>query len=160
MITVWQKAPRPAGLLYRELCRQEAAWNNRVSQEIQEINPFDFLEYAIVLADQDPAELGLLPDELAPPTNRLMSTFNGVYRFLGAVGDPAPELVLFNLFTVEGPPGALRGFITNWPVRASYQSKQNGCVSAVLHQHRGVEEAGARAPVSAFNRAEWRDVDA
>ncbi|MBV8843731.1 MAG: NADP-dependent oxidoreductase [Bryobacterales bacterium] len=141
----------PRGLLYRDLARQVPEWGARIAREIQEPIPFEFLDYAVLLADADVPEV---EDPPADSYQRVTATYEVPFR-LFAEADVEPEVILYNLFEVIGPPQMVQGFMMGWAPRGDFMSRQDGFFSAALHRLRS-----GSLPATVFNRAEWRSVAA
>lgn len=140
-------AQQPPGFIYRELCAAMPDWNRQIEGEIQVPNPYVYLDYAVLRTTEAAAALS------DPAVPDLVEQY-GV--FLNLVNGPAAaqaQMLLFNLFSVSGPPELVDSFAAAWQPRGQFQAQQPGFGSALLH--RSIDPA---APFAAFNRAEWRDV--
>jgi len=157
-IAAWRKTvehdPAPAGLVYRELDQQVPEWCQLISREIQQPNPYTFIDYAVLSPDQDPEQLAPMPESITSQYEVVRANFKVDYRFVSLAKTGNPEMVLVNLYNVNGPPQAEQGFIMSWAPRGAYQSTQPGFYSAVMHHHL---EPGS--PISTFYRAEWESTD-
>lgn len=94
------RARRPSGLVYRDLARQVPDWNARITREIQEPNPFQFLDYAVPLPD---AGVPAVEDPSADGYEQLAAIYEVPFR-LFAEADVNPRFTFYNLFEVIGPP--------------------------------------------------------
>jgi NADPH:quinone reductase-like Zn-dependent oxidoreductase len=153
-VQAWSAAARsrPArGLVYRELARQAPEWSSRIAREIQESNPFDFLDYAVLLPD---ADVSALEDPPADGYERLAATYEVPFR-LFAEAEVEPEAILYNLFEIVGPPQMAQAVMMGWAPRGSFMSRQDGFLSATFHRLRE-----GSLPATVFNRAEWQSVAA
>jgi hypothetical protein len=101
------RARRPSGLVYCDQARQVPDWNTRIAREIQEPNPFEFLGYAVLLPD---ADVRAVEDPPADGYEQLAAMYDVPFR-LFAEADVEPEVILYNLFEVIGPPQMVQGFI-------------------------------------------------
>lgn len=151
------QAPRPAGLLYRELALQRTDWNEKVRAEITNPNPFAFLDYTVFRSAADQAAYrargGGVP--ALPGSPRITEgVFTISARFVRPEAPGEPRTLLYNLFKVEGGEKVEEGFASRWPERARHQAAQDGFYSAILHRKAGPEQS-----LTAFNRAEWQDAD-
>jgi len=145
------RARRPSDLVHRDLARQVADWNARIAREIQEPNSFEFLDYAVLLPD---ADVPAVEDPPADGYERLAAMYEVPFR-LFAESDVEPEVILYNLFEVIGPPQMVQGFMMGWAPRGDFTSRQDGFFSAALHRLRS-----GSLPATVFNRAEWLSVAA
>ncbi|HEX2571119.1 MAG TPA: hypothetical protein VH877_16300 [Polyangia bacterium] len=160
--TAWRaavdQAPRPTGLLYRELALQRSDWNATIRAEIMSPNPFPFLDYAVFRSAADQAAYhasgGGVPPALpgSPQVTAGVYTVGAQFVRLEAPGEPG--MLLYNLFKIQGDEKVEEAFASRWPERAKHQAERDGFYSAILHR-----KARPELPLTAFNRAEWQDVE-
>jgi hypothetical protein len=152
------KAPRPAGLLYRDLARQVPEWNQKIQGEIMQPNPYAFIDYSLFRSAAEHAAHraggGGTPPPLSGNPQRTEGVFHIAFRFVRPETLGEPGMLLYNIFQVQGGEAVEEGFVSRWPERAQYQSQQAGFYSAILHR-----KARPEQPLTAFNRAEWQDAD-
>jgi hypothetical protein len=151
-------APRPAGLLYRELALQRPDWTEKVRAEITNPNPFAFLDYAVFRSAADQAAYRASGGGVPPALPGSPQVTEGVFtigaRFVRPEAPGEPRTLLYNLFKVQGGEKVEEGFASRWPERARHQAEQDGFYSAILHRKARPEQS-----LTAFNRAEWQDAD-
>ena len=107
-IETWSAAAaaRPErGLVYRDLARQVPEWSARIAREIQEPNPFEFLDYAVLLPD---AEVRAVEDPPANGYERVTAMYEVPFR-LFAESDIEPEMILYTSLRSSGRPKWSRG---------------------------------------------------
>jgi NADPH:quinone reductase-like Zn-dependent oxidoreductase len=153
----WQTAVKGAaaeGIVYRELCRQNAAWSRMAAAEID--NPIEatFLEYLIAEAGTDLACFPALPPEAAAEFRAVADIHNVAFHFVKESDPEAPGAIMFNLFEIDGPPGMEQGFLMDWPPRGAFKIREEAIFSTVLHQRMLPD-----ATIKAFNRVECRSAE-
>jgi NADPH:quinone reductase-like Zn-dependent oxidoreductase len=141
------ESPRP-GVIYRELCRQIPEWSALAAAEID--NPINaaYVEYLIAEPQTDLEAIPALPASTESQFAITQDLHTVAFRF---AKDPEhrSDVVMFNLFEVDGPPGMEQGFLMDWPPRGEFKSNEAATLSTMLHQ-RILEKAS----IKAFNRAE------
>jgi hypothetical protein len=154
----FDRAPWPAGLLYRDLSMQRPDWTEKVRAEIMNPNPFVFLEYAVFRSSADQtayrATGGGPPRGLPGNPQVTEGSFTISSRFVRTDAPGEPGMLLYNLFMIQGGEKVVEGFASRWPERAQHQSQQEGFYSAILHRQAAPEQM-----IAAFNRAGWQDAD-
>ncbi len=154
-IQAWREAAettQPPGLVYRELCRKlpEAA---KTATPI----PFPFLEYAVLLPEQDERKPPPLPEVFTESVGAAAALYHAKFRFVeNALTESTPKYVAYDLYELSGPAGLQQGFVMSWPPRGACKSREPGFVAATLQ----VSLRG-REPVrfGAFDRTEWQSAD-
>ncbi len=144
----------PAGVLYRELCRQVPEWSRKAAAEMDAPILFDFLEYTVLTPETALAALPQLPAEIASGYEMSEALYHVDFRLVSDAAG-SPECLMFNLFELSGPPGLQQGFLMSWPPRGEFKTHEPGFFSSLLH-----EALLPNAQFAVFNRAEWRDADA
>jgi NADPH:quinone reductase-like Zn-dependent oxidoreductase len=150
-----QQKPQPKGLVYRELCQQIPEWSNKAIAEMDNPILYPFLEYAIVLPEQDTSEFPPLPTEITSNYEIIEGSYSVAFRFVRDDSVGTPETIMFNLFEIDGPPALEQGFLMSWPPRGEFKTHEPGFFSAILHHRLKTETR-----IAAFNRSEWQDADA
>ena len=152
-IQAWRdaaEAAQPPGLLYRELCR-------KLPETAEEATPisFPFLEYAVLLPEQNERELPPLPEAFTEQVSATTALYHAKFRFTKDTPE-TPKYVAYDLYELGGPAGLQQGFVMNWPPRGAFKSRQPGFVAATFQV--SLRGSGP-VQVGAFDRTEWGSAD-
>ena len=158
LIDAWRKAfgsHAPAGVLYRELCRQVPEWSALASKEMDNPIQAAFIEYLISEPDANLSEIPALPPELKSRYSTIQDLHTVAFRFTKQSPGREPGALMFNLFEIDGPAGMEQGFLMDWPPRGEFKIHEEATLATVLHQR-----MLPTATIKAFNRAEVTSAEA